>query len=128
MQDVQFHPVNEQILHVDFMELNDKKQIKIDIPVKLEGVAVGVTKGGKLFTKLKKVTIKAFPADLPDFISVDVTNLEVGKSVKVSDIKPANYTILNSKSIPLASVVTTRALKEEAADPKAAAAKAAPKK
>ncbi len=128
MQDVQFHPVNEQILHVDFLELLDDKIVKIEIPVRLTGVAVGVIKGGKLVPKLKKVTVKALPANLPDFIEVDVTPLEVGKSVKVSDIKLGNYTIMNSKSIPLASVVSTRELKQaETTDVKGApAAKAAP--
>ena len=112
MQDVQFHPVNEMILHVDFLELNDDKIVKIEIPVKLVGTAVGVIKGGKLVPKLKKVTVKALPANLPDFIEVDVTALEVGKSVKVSDIKTNNYTIMNAKAIPLATVVSTRELKQ----------------
>jgi large subunit ribosomal protein L25 len=119
LQDIQFHPVNDMILHVDFLELDEKKVVKIDIPVKLEGTAIGVIKGGKLVPKLKKLTVKALPADLPDYISVDISGLEVGKSVKVADVKPANYTILNAKAIPLASVVSTRALKqEEAADGK----------
>lgn len=129
LQDVQFHPVNEQILHVDFLELLDDKIVKIEIPVKLVGTAVGVIKGGKLVTKLKKVTVKALPANLPDFIEVDVTNLEVGKSVKVSDVKLGNYTIVNSKSIPLASVVSTRELKQaETTDGKAPVGKVAAKK
>ena len=129
LQDVQFHPVNEQILHVDFLELLDDKIVKIEIPVKLVGTAVGVIKGGKLVTKLKKVTVKALPANLPDFIEVDVTSLEVGKSVKVSDVKLGNYTIVNSKSIPLASVVSTRELKQaETTDGKAPVGKAAAKK
>jgi large subunit ribosomal protein L25 len=124
MQDVQFHPVNEMILHVDFLELLDDKIVKIDIPVKLTGTAVGVIKGGKLMPKLKKVTVKALPANLPDFIEVDVTNLEVGKSVKVSDIKTNNYTILNAKAIPLATVVSTRELKQaETTDAKTPAKK-----
>jgi large subunit ribosomal protein L25 len=127
LQDVQFHPVNEQILHVDFLELNDDKIVKIEIPVKLVGTAVGVIKGGKLVTKLKKVTVKALPANLPDFIEIDVTNLEVGKSAKVGDVKLGNYTILNSKSIPLASVVSTRELKQAETTEVKGAAKGAKK-
>ncbi len=124
MQDVQFHPVNEMILHVDFLELLDDKIVKMEIPVKLAGTPVGVIKGGKLVPKLKKVTVKALPANLPDFIEVDVTHLEVGKSVKVSDIKTNNYTVLNAKAIPLASVVSTRELKQaETTDAKAGAKK-----
>jgi large subunit ribosomal protein L25 len=124
VKDVQYHPVNEMILHVDFLELSDDKAVKMEVPVKLVGTAVGVTKGGKLTPKLKKVTVKALPKDLPDYIEVDVTNLEVGKSVKVSDIKPANYTVLNAKAIPLATVVSTRELKQaETTDAKAPAKK-----
>ena len=119
LQDIQFHPVNEMILHADFLELADDKLVKIGIPVKLTGTAVGVIKGGKLVTKLKKVTVKALPANLPDFIEVDVTALEVGKSVKVSDIKADKFTVLNAKAIPLATVVSTRELKQaETADAK----------
>ncbi len=120
LQDIQFHPVNEMILHVDFLELIDDKEVKIDIPVKLTGSAIGVIKGGKLVPKLKKVAVKALPANLPDFISVDISHLEVGKSVKVGDIKTDNYTVLNAKAIPLATVVSTRELKQaESADAKA---------
>ncbi len=129
LQDVQFHPVNEQILHVDFLELLADKIVKINIPIKLVGTPAGVIKGGKLVTKLKKVTVKSLPANLPDFIEVDVTTLEVGKSVKVSDVKLGNYTILNSKSIPLASVVSTRELKQaETVDAKGAKAAKGAKK
>lgn len=119
MQDIQFHPVNEMILHVDFLELVEDKPVKLEIPVKLTGTAVGVVKGGKLIPKLKKLTVKALPANLPDFITVDVSHLEVGKSVKVADVKADNFTILNAKAIPLATVVSTRELKQaETADAK----------
>jgi large subunit ribosomal protein L25 len=129
MQDIQFHPVNDMIIHVDFLELIDSKEVKIEIPVKLTGTAVGVIKGGKLVPKLKKLTVKALPANLPDFIPVDVSHLEVGKSVKVSDVKADKYTVLNAKAIPLATVVSTRELKQaESTDAKAAPAKAAPAK
>ena len=122
MQDIQFNPVNEMIMHVDFLELIDNKEVKLEIPVKLEGTPVGVIKGGKLVPKLKKVTVKALPANLPDFISVDVTHLEVGKSVKVADIKTDKFSVLNAKAIPLGTVVSTRELKQaETADAKGAA-------
>ncbi|MCU0430349.1 MAG: 50S ribosomal protein L25/general stress protein Ctc [Cytophagaceae bacterium] len=113
LQDYQFDPVNDMLIHADFLLLDDKKEVKFEVPVKLEGTAVGVIKGGKLVPKLKKIKIKALPANLPDFLPVDVSKLEVGKSVKVSDIKAENFTILNNKSIPLATVVTTRALRQE---------------
>ncbi len=111
LQDAQFHPVNEMILHVDFLELNDKKEVKIEVPVRLQGTALGVTKGGKLISKLRKVKVKSLPANIPDFIDVDVTGIDLGKSVKVGDIKPENYQILNSLATPIASIEIPRALR-----------------
>jgi large subunit ribosomal protein L25 len=111
LQEVQFHPVNDMILHADFMELNDEKPVRIDIPVRLEGTATGVTKGGKLVQVLRKLKVLALPANLPDFIPVDVSGLDLGKTVKVSAITTDGYTILNPPSVPVASVEIPRALK-----------------
>jgi large subunit ribosomal protein L25 len=113
VQDVQFNPVTDIISHVDFLEVNENELVKMQIPVKLEGTAIGVTKGGKIVQKMKKLKIKALPSQMPDFVPVDVTNLEIGKSIKVGDVKTDGYEILNAKSIPIASVLTTRALKQE---------------
>lgn len=123
LQDFQFDPVNDMLIHADFLLLDDKKEVKFEVPVKLTGTAVGVIKGGKLVPKLSKIKIKALPANLPDFLSVDISKLEVGKSVKVSDIKAENFTILNNMAIPLATVVTTRALRQEDPAPDAKDAK-----
>lgn len=111
LQDIQYHPVSEVILHADFLQLFDHKPIKIEIPVKFIGNSPGIQKGGKLVTKLKKIKVKALPKDLPDYIVVDITGLELGKSVKVKDIKVENYEILNSLSNPVASVEIPRALR-----------------
>jgi large subunit ribosomal protein L25 len=111
LQDVQFHPVNEMILHADFLELSDKRQVKMEIPVKLVGTAPGVITGGKLVTKMRKVTILGFPKDLPDFIEVDVSKLELGKSVKVNEIKPGKYDILTNPLVSVATVEIPRSLR-----------------
>lgn len=116
LQDIQFHPVNEMILHADFFELNEKSPVKLDIPVKYKGVAPGVQKGGKLVTKMPKLSVKALPADMPDFIEVDVSNLDLGKTVKVGELREANYTILNNPMVSIASVEVPRALKGKGAD------------
>ncbi|RDC63965.1 50S ribosomal protein L25/general stress protein Ctc [Adhaeribacter pallidiroseus] len=113
MQDLQFHPVNEMLLHVDFLELNDEKEVKIDVPVRFTGVSPGVLAGGKLVTKLRKLKIKALPANLPDYIDVDISDLELGRSVKVNKIQPANYTILSNPASPVATVAIPRALKQQ---------------
>lgn len=113
MQDIQFHPVNDMLLHVDFLELNDAKEVKIEVPVRFVGVSPGVLAGGKLVTKLRKLKIKALPANLPDYIDVDISDLELGRSVKVSKIKPADYTILSNPASPVATVAIPRALKQQ---------------
>lgn len=127
LKDVQFHPVNDMLLHADFLELKKDKEVRMEIPIAFAGQAPGVLKGGKLIQKLKKLSVSALPDNLPDFIEVDVTNLEMNKSVKVGDIKADKFTIINAKSTPVASVEVPRALKvsEEA---QGAEAKAAPKK
>ncbi|MGZ3776936.1 MAG: 50S ribosomal protein L25, partial [Mucilaginibacter sp.] len=83
IQDIQFHPLTEQILHVDFLELDEKKPITIEIPVRLTGTSPGVKMGGKLVQKLRKLRIKALPKDHLDNIDVSIEGLEVGKSVRV---------------------------------------------
>ena len=111
MQDVQFHPVNEMLLHVDFLELQDDKAVKMDIPVKMVGNSPGVMLGGKLVVKLRKLRVKALPANLPDYIEVDISDLELGKSIKVSKIKAGDFEILSNPLAPVATVTIPRALK-----------------
>lgn len=111
MQDFQFHPVNEIILHIDFLELSEDKYIKMDIPVKLTGTAPGVIQGGKLVSKLRSVKIKALPKDMPDTIQLDVSSLDLGKSIKVASIEAKNFEILNNPRVTVATVEIPRALK-----------------
>jgi large subunit ribosomal protein L25 len=113
LQDIQFHPVSEMILHADFLELRDDKEVKLDIPVRFVGVSPGVLAGGKLTTKLRKLKVKALPANLPDYINVDISDLELGRSVKVSKIQAEGYTILTNPSAPVATVTIPRALKQQ---------------
>ena len=115
VQDAQFHPVNEMLLHVDFLEIADGKEVKMDIPVKYVGVSPGVLAGGKLASKIRKVKVKALAENLPDYVEVDISTLELGKSVKVGAVKPTNYTILTSAQAPIATVTIPRALKGELA-------------
>jgi large subunit ribosomal protein L25 len=122
MKEIQFHPVNDQLVHVDFLQLSADKAVKMDIPVKFVGTAPGVMQGGKLMSKLKKVTVKALPKDLPEFIEIDVSKLDLGKSVRVSEIQAKNFTVLNIPSLPIASVEIPRALKTEEETPTAVVA------
>ncbi len=111
LQDIQFHPVSEVILHADFLELFDDKKIKMQIPVKLEGNAPGVMKGGKLIPKMRHLDVKALPKDMPEYIKVDVSKLELGKTVKVKSIEQKDFEILNSPLVSVASVEVPRAMR-----------------
>ena len=113
LQDIQFHPVNDIIMHADFLELNDKKEVKMEVPVKVLGNSVGVAKGGKLVQKLRKVKIAALPANLPDYVSIDVSDLDLGKTVKVSAIQADKYRILNPPAVPVVTIDIPRALKNQ---------------
>ena len=112
IKDMQFHPLTEQIIHVDFLLLDEKKPITIEIPVKLTGTSPGVKVGGKLVQKLRKLRVKALPKDHLDNIEVSIEALEVGKSVKVNEINLPNLTITNAQEDTIVSVTTSRALRQ----------------
>lgn len=112
IKDMQFHPLTEEILHVDFMELDAKKPVVIQIPVRLTGTSPGVKTGGKLVQKLRKLSVKAFPKDHVDNIDVSIATLEVGKSVRVSDLKFDKLVITNAAEDTIVSVTTSRALRQ----------------
>ncbi|RYY37695.1 MAG: 50S ribosomal protein L25/general stress protein Ctc [Sphingobacteriaceae bacterium] len=112
IKDVQYHPLTEAILHVDFLQLDENKPITIEIPVKLTGTSPGVKVGGKLVQKLRKLRVKGLPKDHLDNIEVSIEELEVGKSVRVAEIELTNLTITNAKEDTIVSVTTSRALRQ----------------
>ena len=112
LQDIQFHPLTEQILHVDFLRLNDSKPFVMEIPVKLTGTSPGVKMGGKLIQKLRKLRVKAFPKDMPQYVEVPMESLELGKSVRVGELNFPNFQITNNADDTIVSVVMSRALKQ----------------
>ena len=109
MQDIQFHPIEEQILHCDFLKISDNKPVKIEIPVEITGYAKGERAGGKKKINLRRLKVKALAKDIPDTITINVEDLDLGQSIKVSQLKYDNLEFLNSKSIPVVSIVVTRA-------------------
>jgi large subunit ribosomal protein L25 len=111
MQDVQWHAVEEQILHVDFLKIEENKKVKIDIPVKIVGLAKGIKAGGKLKTNLRRLKVKALAKDLPDTIDINVTKLGIGHSIKVGDLSLKNIEILDKKTNVVVAVTITRAAK-----------------
>jgi large subunit ribosomal protein L25 len=115
LRDMQFHPVNDSILHADFLEIHDDKEVELAIPVKFVGNSVGVRAGGKLVVKSNKLKVRALPNNLPDFIEVNIEELEIGKAVKVGEVKVENMTILDAPNNPVVTVKTTRAAAAAAA-------------
>lgn len=111
IQDAQFHPVSEIILHADFLQLFDDKKVKMKIPVKTIGSAPGIQVGGKLLKKVKYLDVKALPKDMPEFIELDISGLELGKSAKVKELQAGNYEIMNNPQVTLVSIEVPRALK-----------------
>jgi large subunit ribosomal protein L25 len=115
MKDLQFGKVSDELIHIDLLELVDDKKVVATIPLKFTGVSEGVKAGGKLMTKMKSLKVKAYPKDLRENIEVDTTDLALNTNIRVSDVKADNFEVLNSPRIPIASVVTTRALRQEEA-------------
>lgn len=109
MREIQFHPVTDKVLHIDFYETFEEKAVVIEVPVKTTGFAVGVQAGGKLALISRKLKVKALMKDMPDEIVIDVTSLGVGKAIKVQDIQRDGIEIMNAKSVVVAQVKLTRA-------------------
>lgn len=120
MQDIQFHPVTDLILHVDFLELIANKPVTMNIPVKFTGTSPGVKMGGKLVQKLKALRLKGLPEHFRDTVEVSIENLELGKSIRVGDVQVQNLEILNSRADSIVTVETSRALREAEASSAAA--------
>ena len=113
IKELQFHPVKDTLMHVDFLEITDKKPVAMDIPVKLTGLAEGVKAGGKLNLQLRKLRVKGIYTDFPETITLDVTDLVLGKSIRVGDIKLDNLEILSPKHAVVCQVKLTRAARSD---------------
>lgn len=109
LQDIQFHPVTDKILHIDFYQLFEDKPVTMDIPVKLLGNSPGVRNGGRLLFRQRKLAIKAIPSKLPDFFEVDISKLDIGMLIAVEGLKNDDFTILHPDSQVVVQVKTARA-------------------
>ena len=119
MREIQFHPVTDRILHIDFYHIFAEKPVIIEVPVKLKGFAEGVQAGGKLVQVIRKLKVKALPANLPGEVELDVSSLGLGKSIKVKELSFDNFEVVNAKEVVIAQVKVTRASKSvEAGDKK----------
>lgn len=115
MRDVQFHPVKDYPMHVDFFRVLPGKPVAIDVPVKIVGNSEGVKLGGKLTVQKRKLRISGLVENLPDFLEVDITNLGIGKSIFVGDLKYDNLTLLTPATTSVCAVIMTRAARGAAA-------------
>jgi large subunit ribosomal protein L25 len=124
IQEVQFHPVSEVILHADFLRIAEDRKIKMNIPIRLVGTAPGVSKGGTLVRKRAALKVYSFPKDMPDHIDVNIGELDFHHAIKVGDIKVEGLEFLDPKQASVAVVEVPRAAKMAAEDAAAAAAAA----
>ena len=108
LQDIQFHPITDKILHADFYQLSDDKPVVMDVPVKIVGRAKGVVSGGVLRQSFRKLKVKAIPANLPDEIVVDVTPLRIGNKLYVAALKNEKYTFMHPDNAVVAAVKMSR--------------------
>lgn len=112
VKDTQFHPLTDVLMHIDFLQLFDEKEIIMEIPVKLTGTSPGVKMGGKLIQKLRKLRVKSLPANMPQNVEVSLEKLEVGSLFRVRDLEGQNYVITNTPEDTIVSVAMSRALKQ----------------
>ena len=114
LQEAQYHKINDNLIHADFLEIIEGKPVTANIPIVLTGQSDGVKKGGKLVLKMRKLKVRGIAAQLPDVIEVSISKLDIGDSVSVGDITVEGATLLNAKNVSVVSVTTTRAVAAEA--------------
>ena len=115
LKDIQFHPVKDSIIHLDFLEVDEKKPVVIEVPVKLEGHAEGVKAGGKLSISMKKLKVKAIYTNVPERLVINVDNLALGKSMAVGDLHFEGLELVNAKNAVVCAVQLTRAARGQQA-------------
>jgi large subunit ribosomal protein L25 len=129
VKDIQFHPVSEKVLHIDFLELVAGQKVRYEVPVRFLGVGPGVRAGGKLLTKIRRVKVLSLPEAMINEVSVDTSTMDLAQSIRVKDIPvTAGVEILNAPTIPIATIDVPRSLRNAAAADAKAATKGAKKK
>jgi large subunit ribosomal protein L25 len=108
LKDMQFHPVSDKILHADFIEIFDNKPVSISIPIKVSGDSAGVIAGGKLSIKKRTIKVKGLAPDLPEFLPIDITNLQIHEGIKVGDLSFNKIELLDPKKSMVLTIATSR--------------------
>lgn len=112
LKDTQFDPITDQLIHLDFLVLEDNKKVIAELPIKLVGQSAGVKIGGRLEQRLKYLKVRTLPEHLVSFVEVDITELQLNGNIRVEDVKNEKYEFMNPARQPIASVVMTRALRQ----------------
>ena len=115
MREIQFHPVKDNVLHVDFYEVNDVHTIVMEVPIKLNGLAEGVKAGGRLAASVRKLKVKAVYTQIPERLDIDVTSLGLGKTIKVGELHFEGLELVTSKDVVVCQVKMTRGARAAAA-------------
>ena len=118
IREIQFHPVSDEVIHADFFVVQEDKPITVSLPVQLTGSSVGVQAGGKMLQKLRKANVKGLFKDLPERIKVDVSALDLGKTLKVGDVSYEGFVITNSPNAAICTVEIPRSLRTSKPDGK----------
>ena len=113
LQDIQFHPVTDRILHMDFYQIFDDKEVMMEIPVRVVGSSRGVKNGGTLRVVTRKLRVKAVPANLPDFIEADITEMKIGAKMYITEVQDEKFSILHSDNTVICQVRTSRTAVED---------------
>ena len=116
LQDIQFHPVTDKILHIDFYQIFDDKEVTMNIPVRLVGTSPGVRNGGRLLFRKRKLAIKALPDKLPDFFDIDISKLKIGDNITVALLLNDDFSILHPDTQVVVQVKMARAAVVEVED------------
>ncbi|TVR38351.1 MAG: 50S ribosomal protein L25/general stress protein Ctc [Cryomorphaceae bacterium] len=132
IKEVQFHPVTDRIIHVDFIQLFNDKEVKIQLPLRVSGSAIGVRNGGRLFVLFRKLNVKGFPPQFPEAIELDITKLRIGQKIRVKDLNVGELALLHDPEAVVVSIKTARGAvdtgdedEEEGGEGEAAAAEGA---
>ncbi len=116
LKEIQFHPVKDNVLHVDFYEITENKPIVMEVPIKLNGLAEGVKAGGRLAASVRKLKVRATYANIPERLDIDVTNLALGKTIKVGELSYEGLELVTSKDVVVCQVKMTRGARAAAAN------------
>lgn len=113
LQDIQFDPLTDHIIHIDFQAITVGQKIQVQVPLNVIGQAIGVKKGGRLNQNLHKLDVECLPKDIPSHVEIDVTSLEIGQSILIRDLELENIKILNPEDASIVAVTTSRAVEED---------------